>query len=252
MAFPRRLLADDEEVVLELRPHWSSLGWPLPALAVSVAALVAAMVAWPSGPVAVAYVLGALCGVCVVWLVGRSIRRSTTSLVLTTSRLVQRSGILGRRGRDVRLTRINEIGYHQTLWQRLLGTGQLVVEVGGDRGELRFDHVPQPAAFAGELHEQLAALQAPRGDRGGDRRDDADDAGADDDRRRDWRQDRGGGTDRGGGGLRFPDDTPPAGVPAAASPSVAQQLIDLDELRRRGVLSREEYEEKRARLVDRL
>ena len=247
MGFPRRLLADDEEVVLDLRPHWSSLGWPLPALAVSVAALVAAVVAWPSGPVAVAYVLGALCGLCVVWLAGRSVRRSTTRLVLTTSRLVQRSGILGRRGRDVRLARINEVGYHQTLWQRLLGTGQLVVEVGGDRGELRFDHVPQPAAFAGELHEQLAALQTGRGDRGGDR--DHDDG---EDRRGDRRHDRGRGTDRAGGGLRFPDDTPPAGVPADVSPSVAQQLIDLDELRRRGVLSREEYEEKRARLVDRL
>ena len=247
MAFPRRLLAEDEEVVLELRPHWSSLGWPLPALAAAVGALVAAVVAWPSGPVAVAYVLGALSALSALWLAGRWVRRSTTSLVLTTSRLVQRSGILGRRGRDVRLERINEVSYHQTIRQRLLGTGQLFVEVGGDRGELRFDHVPRPAAFAGELHEQLAALHNRRdrrddrdldrrGDRGGARRDDRD-------------LDRRGG---GGRSLRFPDDTPPAGVPADVSPSVAQQLIDLDELRRRGVLSEEEYAAKRARLVDRL
>jgi hypothetical protein len=249
VAFPRRLLADDEEVVLELRPHWSSLGWPLPAFAASVAALVAAVVAWPSGPVAVAYVLGALCGLCLLALVGRSIRRSTTSLVLTTSRLVQRSGILGRRGRDVRLERINEISYHQTLRQRFLGTGQLFVEVGGDRGELQFDHVPQPAAFAGALHEQLAALHDRGGDRGrgDDRRDDRRD-----DRWDDRRDERGRRPEGSGSGLRFPDDTPPAGVPAGVSPSVAQQLIDLDELRRRGVLSPEEYEEKRARLVDRL
>ena len=247
MAFPRRLLAEDEEVVLELRPHWSSLGWPLPALLASVGALVAAVVAWPSGPVAVAYVLGALCGLCALWLAGRWIRRSTTSLVLTTSRLVQRSGILGRRGRDVRLERINEISYHQTIGQRLLGTGQLFVEVGGDRGELQFDHVPQPAAFAGELHEQLAALHDSRSDRSRSDRSRSDRSA--DDRSHDDRS-RGGGESR--GGLRFPDDTPPAGIPAGVSPSVAQQLIDLDELRRRGVLSQEEYEEKRARLVDRL
>ena len=247
MAFPRRLLAEDEEIVLELRPHWSSLGWPLPAFVASVAALVAAVVAWPSGPAAVAYALGALSGLGLLWLIGRGIRRSTTSLVLTTSRLVQRSGILGRRGRDVRLERINEISYHQTLWERLLGTGQLVIEVGGDRGEIAFDHVPQPAALAGELHEQLAALRDGRG--GDDRRDSRDEGRGG---RGDWRDDPAPRQGRGGGGLRFPDDTPPSGMPVDLPPSVAQQLIDLDELRRRGVLSREEYEEKRARLVDRL
>jgi hypothetical protein len=231
VAFPRRQLTEGESVVLELRPHWVSFGWSVPALLAAVAALAVVVLKFRRAPVEVGEALAAVVVVAGLWLAARAVRWSATELVVTTARVVQRSGVLARRGVEVRLSRINEISYRQSIGQRILGTGVLYLEVGGERGVLVFDHVRRPAAVAGVIHEQLDALGQP-----------------------------GRGHDEGPGGAgRFGDgwsrwstahDTPPAGVPVVASRSAAEQLVVLDDLRRRGVLSDAEFAERRARLVD--
>lgn len=221
-------------MVLEIRPHWSFLGWdPLLVLA-TVGALVAVIVVWPSAPVAVGWVLLALVVLSSLWLAGGVLRWRRTVLVVTTTRLVQRSGVLARRGVEVRLEKVNEISYQQSIFQRLLGTGWLYLDVGGDRGVLPFSHVPRPAKVASVLHDYV------------------------DGRHRDQAPP--------GRVARIPADTPPTGMafsppagmppgdnrPSSDSQSVTLQLLELDELRRRGILSEEEFAERKTRLLDRL
>jgi membrane protein YdbS with pleckstrin-like domain len=236
MAFPRRLLTAGEQVVVEVRPHWSALGWAVPAAAGAVALLVGVTVAWPSAPVAMGEALLAVVGVSAVWLGVRLVRWSRTWLVVTSARVVQRSGVLARRGVELRLTRVNEISYEQSILGHLLGTGSLCIEVGGERGMYCFAHVRKPAALAGVLHEQIAALRPSHGPsepetypRPGRRR---------------WR-----------GG----DDTPPTGVVVGPWGDdagddeddrwLSRRLTELDDLRRRGLLTEEEFAEQKARLL---
>lgn len=246
MAFPQRLLSEGEEVVDELRPHWVALGWALPAFVGSLAATLAVTLAWPSAPAVVQYVLALLPIAGALWLAGRWLRWRRTTLVITTGRLIQRTGVLARRGTDIRLERVNEISYQQSIWQRMVGTGRLFVDVGGDRGVIAFEHVRHPAAVASVVHEEIVATS--RRSAGG----------------------RGSPASRGTassesaptatrapiptGGVPL-HDTPPTGTvlsPIAGDRSVAQRLIDLDELRRRGILSESEFAERRARLLDQL
>jgi hypothetical protein len=243
MTFPRRLLTDGEEVVVELRPHWAFLGWPLVATVAAAALAVGIDVAFSPVPAGVGDVLLGVFAVAALWLAGRTVRWVTTTLVLTTTRLVQRSGVFARRALELRLERINELSYHQSLPGRLGRTGELMVETGGESGDIVFEHVPRPAAFQSLVTEQISAFH-------------------------DARRTRLIGP-VGGPGAPSHVDTPPAGGPpvptpvprtaapaasaaAAAPPTVADRLMQLGELRRRGIVSAAEFEAKKAELLQQL
>ncbi len=242
MTFPRRLLTEGEEVVVELRPHWAFLGWPLVATVAAAGLAVAIDVAFRHAPAGVGDVLLGVFAVAALWLAGRTLRWVTTSLVLTTTRIVERSGVLGRRALELRLERINELSYHQSLPGRLARTGELMVETGGESGVIIFEHVPRPAAFQSLITEQISAFHDAR------------------------RVRFGGPVDVPGvaPGAPFHADTPPTGGPAvpmtpapmpgpaAAAPSVADRLMQLGELRRRGIVSAAEFEAKKAELLQQL
>jgi membrane protein YdbS with pleckstrin-like domain len=231
MAFPRRLLTAGERVVVELRPHWSALGWSIPAVGATVALSIGVTVAWQSAPVAVGEALLALVGVSALWLGTRLLRWSRTWLVVTNTRLVQRSGVVAHRGVELRLTRVNEISYDQSILGRLFGVGRLYVEVGGERGMCCFAHVRHPAAVAGVLHEQIASLGT-----GGSPAVPGPDTRQLDDLpgRRRWRGE---------------DNTPPTGTVLEGQSRLSRRLLELDDLRRRGLLTEEEFAEQKARLL---
>ncbi|HWW52420.1 MAG TPA: hypothetical protein VNY84_01535, partial [Acidimicrobiales bacterium] len=84
MAFPTKLLNDDEEVVLDLNPHWSTLVKPLALLVVVVAVTVAAA----SINTYAGYAAAVALVVTIVWASLRVARRQTTEFVVTTARLV--------------------------------------------------------------------------------------------------------------------------------------------------------------------
>src|SRR5580704_6777605 len=221
MPFPRRLLTEDEEVVVEIRPHWAFLGKPLLTAVAVVALSIAVMVTFSNAPPAVLYALLILVGCSALWLSGRLVRWFATSLVITTTRIVQRSGVLGRNGLELRLERVNQLSYHQSILDRLLRTGQLHVEMGGETGVVVFDRVPRPSAVQSIITEQIDALRhragVPVG--AGPVRDLFDGAAP---------------TVPRGMRAAMTDDTPPSGIartPRAPTgdDSVAERLMQLDE-----------------------
>jgi len=242
MPFPRRLLSDDEEVVVELRPHWAYLGWSLVVAVAVVVVAVAVVAAFPHAPVGVLYVLLVLVAGAALWLALRLVRWFATSLVVTTNRIVQRSGVISRNGLELRLERVNQLSYHQSLAGRLLRTGDLLIEVGGETGVVVFDHVPRPAAVQSVITEQISAMHRRSGVLGvsGVSSPSGPDLEAWDPL------------------LRWPTgDTPPSGTarvvrPGTGDGSVADRLVALDELRRRGIVSDSEFAAKKAELLDRL
>ena len=144
--FPQRLLGDDEEVVLDLHPHWKAL--LLPALLVPVVVGVASYLVFlvPDGwsvrtPLRWAVVVLAIL-VLARWSVWPFLRWVTTRYVLTNRRVVIRSGVLARTGRDIPLTRVNDVSFRHSLIDRMLGCGTLTIESAGEHGQVILPEVP--------------------------------------------------------------------------------------------------------------
>jgi membrane protein YdbS with pleckstrin-like domain len=249
-------MADDEKVLVDLRPHWIFLSGPLLATALGVAAAIAVVVCFPGAPVAVAWVLVAGVLVPVLWLAGRTLRWSRINLTVTTQRLVLRRGIVSRDLRQLRLQRITEVHSHQTVFERIVGAGRLVVELQGESQQITVDDVRRPRSLQRLLTSRLDALARlgwegaqPAGGRGTGPAVVAPTGGA-------WAGEptpahgvRLGGS----GGLAQIDtsNTTMAGGASGAT-SVPEQLIQLDNLRRRGIVTTAEFEAKKAELLDRL
>ena len=144
---PDSSLADGEQPVLLLHPHWKTLIRPvLVAVLVVAIALVAEAIPSGSGQAVTRAAIGVVAVLFVmVWLIVRVLRWRTTTYELTTKRLRTRFGILTRRGRDIPLTRINDVSFEKGLLDRLLGAGRLVVESAGEHGQIVLKDIPHVA-----------------------------------------------------------------------------------------------------------
>jgi len=166
MGFPRKYLNDGEEIVLDLRPHWFYLAGPAAAL---LAALVFAV--WVRDRSEwILFPALALAVVSLLWFLGRYARWMTTDLVLTSDRLIYRSGVVSRQGREIPLERLNDVSFHQSLFQRLMGAGDLLVESGGERGQEQFGSFAHPQHTQNEIHRAIEAASARDADRMAGRR----------------------------------------------------------------------------------
>ena len=165
MGFPARYLNEGEVVVADLRPHWLFLARPIAGAVASVAVAVAAALGLEGGArrvvlsLALVLVLLALIGLAV-----RYARWVTTSFVITTQRLVHRVGVLSKSGREIPLERLNDVSFHQTLFQRLLGAGDLLVESAGERGQQSFPDFPSPERTQNLIHRQVQRAQGGHGE----------------------------------------------------------------------------------------
>lgn len=158
MSLPRRALGEGEEVVVELRPHWKALVLPTVALVLLVGAGSFGVFAIPAGP---AHRIGQYAVLVVdlgllLWLsVWPFLTWWTTNFVLTNRRIVMRTGVLARTGRDVPLHRINDVSFNHSFVERLLGCGTLVIESAGERGQLTFSDVPHVEQVQREVYRLM-------------------------------------------------------------------------------------------------
>ncbi len=157
MGLPAKLLVPGEREVMSVRTHWKSLVAPVVLLFAVTAfgSFCAALV--PDGPyrygarVAIAIAGGLVVLRLSVW---PFLQWLTTTYTLTDRRLVNRSGVLRRTGRDIPLRRISDVVYERTLSDRLFGCGTLVVSTANDAGETLIDDIPH----VGEFHLAMTSL----------------------------------------------------------------------------------------------
>jgi uncharacterized membrane protein YdbT with pleckstrin-like domain len=144
--YPDKILADDEKVVEHLHPHWITL---VPAtfwfLVICGAAGVGIAYAPDHGTgrtvVIIAVIVVAFLLLC--WLTFTPwIHWKTTHYVFTTHRVLIRRGVLRRTGRDISLQRVNDVGFSQSLWDRLVGAGTLTIESAGEQGQEVLTNIP--------------------------------------------------------------------------------------------------------------
>ncbi|MGZ4508925.1 MAG: PH domain-containing protein [Blastococcus sp.] len=145
MAYPDKLLAEDEEVVRHLHPHWMTVFWPVVWFLVLVggASFGAAVIPVGRQQGLLRLLVLALAVVLTLFLVVVPLLRwRTTHYVITTHRLLFRAGVLARRGRDIGLSRITDVSYRQTLWERLVNSGTLTIESAGEGGATVLERIP--------------------------------------------------------------------------------------------------------------
>ncbi len=160
MPFPKRLLLDGETVALDLRPHWWFFAGPLfagiPVLVLLITAIkqngdVQTVALWAVAAIALGWA---------VWLGSRLVSWQLTHFVVTSDRLVFRSGILAKHMRDIPLEKVNDLASSQSLFERMIGAGDLLIESAGERGQEVFSHIPHPDAVQQEIYRQMDAYNA--------------------------------------------------------------------------------------------
>ena len=147
MAYPRRLLTDGEEVVREFRPHWRLLVIPVLWVLLGLAVVV---VTWNNAPENGAFdwiVTGAVVVAALRLAFYPFISWWFTSYVLTNERLIRRSGVLSRAGLEIQLESINDVRFTQYVFERVLRSGDVVVESAGEKGQSTFADIPEPEDF---------------------------------------------------------------------------------------------------------
>ena len=155
MAFPPRLLNDGEAVLLDTHPHWWMFAGAVIRLVLAIALAIFAVVQFDG--TAVNYVGIALITVTALNLVIVYLKWVTTDFVLTSDRLVTRSGVLSRHSREIPLERINDLSCHQSLFERVIHAGDLSIESGGEFGQTNFHNVGDPFELQNAVHRAIEA-----------------------------------------------------------------------------------------------
>jgi membrane protein YdbS with pleckstrin-like domain len=274
MALPRKFLNNDEELLAELRPHWIFLFGPLFTSIGVWIGLIVLVVLWQKAPGWTNYPILILALIPGLWLLGRFVRWRSYVVALTSTRILVRQGIFGRDTVQLRLQRITEVNIRQRLIERVLGTGSLIIDVQGEDDSLTLEYMRRPAVVqrvvnsqineivGGGRREAIPADMQPRDRHGAPYADrDTDEHRGENGRRDDDRDEDAHDTPPFGVGADVQPPSPARGVPSPA-PSAApagtarfeirDRLIELDDLRQRGILSEEEFAAKKSELLNRI
>jgi membrane protein YdbS with pleckstrin-like domain len=158
VTLPRKFFNDDEELLVELRPHWVFFAGPLLIAVVVLAGFIALLIALSPLPNWATDVLLIVVLLPVLWLLGRLLRWRNYTLALTTIRIVVRRGVLSRNTTQIRLQRITEISLSQKLWERVLSTGRLLIDVQGQDDAVVLEFVRKPALVQRFINGQINEL----------------------------------------------------------------------------------------------
>lgn len=225
MAFPRNLLNQNEELVLDLRPHWYFLSKAVLAVIGAIVIAILGLAVW-TPPDSLDTVVNVVCGVLLVgsllWLGWSYLVWNNTMFVLTSDRILSRRGVLSKEGVEIPLERVNTVFFKQSLFERILGSGDLTIESAGERGSEAFSNIRKPHIVQKEVYVQMESNENRKFDRMH--------------------------TSAANVAARPSDAT----TPQASGGTIPEQIDKLAELHQRGVLSDAEYQAKKSELLDRM
>ncbi|MEP6475872.1 MAG: PH domain-containing protein [Actinomycetota bacterium] len=201
MAFPRRLLVEGEELVVDLRPHPVAL--LLPAIASIVIVSAGIWLMTRTDGVVIWIILAAMALLLLAYPVRRLTDWLTSHFVVTSDRVIHRQGLVAKSSMEIPLEAINDVRFSQGVIERVLGAGTLVIQSASESGRNEFSHIRKPEDVQRTISHQGELNRS--------------------------------GMYRGGG--------------AAVSPSATTELERLADLRAKGVLTEQEFQAQKARIL---
>jgi len=218
MPFPRRLLIENEELVLELRPHWIAIVVPAIVTILVVAGWILALTYAPDDGTSRSIVVWGASAIGVFLLIVFPVRKfiawATSYFVVTSDRVIHREGWIAKRSMEIPLEAINDVRFHQGVFERLIGAGDLIISSASEFGRQVFGDIRNPEEVQKAISHQ-GELNKERMYRGGGR----------------------------GSAVPAQAITPPA------SASTTGELERLAELRNRGVLTEDEFQSQKKRIL---
>jgi membrane protein YdbS with pleckstrin-like domain len=227
MSIPEEILRPGEEAMLDTHPHWWFI---VPASAALAGAMLFGLVIIVNDPDirfvgdALKILSGTLVLVALGYFAMRYAKWVSTNFVVTSERVVYRAGVFAKQGLEIPVDKINAVHFSQTVFERLLKLGDLLIESASDAGASEFEDIPHPSA----VKEVIYGVMQSKAESGHTLAGEATARAL---------------RDAGIGGSAA------AGVVGGTAVPVADQLEKLHDLLERGVLSPEEYEAQKARLL---
>jgi membrane protein YdbS with pleckstrin-like domain len=164
MGYPTNLVQEGETVALDLRPHWWYFsrniltGIPLAIILVVVLSNLEGD-GWAESSLRL--LVGVVTVAWAVWLGLKYLQWRMTYFVVTSRRVIYRSGVISKRGVEIPLERINNINFHQRLIDRIIGAGDLDIESAGKDGQSHFDFIRHPDGVQHEIYRQMEVRNMP-------------------------------------------------------------------------------------------
>jgi membrane protein YdbS with pleckstrin-like domain len=162
MPYPTDLVQEGETLALDLRPHWWYFsrniltGIPLFIILLLVFQMGSGTFRnvsnWVVGLVLIAWA---------VWLTLKYFQWRMTYFVVTSRRVIYRTGVISKHGVEIPLERINNINFHQRIIDRIIGAGDLDIESAGRDGQSHFDFIRHPDGVQHEIYRQMEARNMP-------------------------------------------------------------------------------------------
>lgn len=169
MSYAEKLLAEDERVVLDLRQHWKALIVPVFAF-IAICAAAGVLIGLIDEDIATYVILGVAALGIVVLSIYPFLTWYFTHFVVTDRRVMMRSGILARKGRDVPLSRVNDTNFEHSVLERMLRCGSLVISSAGELGQVTLHDVPHVQQVQRKINELVEDTDARLSGREPDRR----------------------------------------------------------------------------------
>ena len=125
------------------------------------AVLVTIVAAALGAPTIVLYALGVVILIALINFIARYVNWAGVNFVVTTDRLIFRSGVFAKAGIEIPLERINTVFFNATLFERMVGSGDLTIESAGEGGQQNFDNVRKPQFIQQEIYRACLLYTSP-------------------------------------------------------------------------------------------
>ncbi len=168
MGFSQKNLNPNETIAVDLHPHWWYFAPPVAALVAAIVVgivIVVSDIGGTGGDVLKVLTVAALV-VSALWLAARYVKWTNTHFVITSHRIIFRSGVLAKSGIEIPLERVNNVNFNQSMFERMVGAGDLLIESGGEDGQSRVSDIRHPDQVQRMIHAQVDAAVMRRSGRG--------------------------------------------------------------------------------------
>jgi uncharacterized membrane protein YdbT with pleckstrin-like domain len=170
MGYPAKLLSPGESIKFETKPHWRALLVPAIVLIGTIFGM-SLLYFWIDsnmfgGTLIRWVVLGGGILILALWAVVPFLRWLTTEYVFTDRRIIVRSGIITRQGRDMPLAKVNDVSFGVPVMGRILNYGELRIQSAGENEGLTVKDVPDVEDIQRDVYKLIEADEQRR--RGGD------------------------------------------------------------------------------------
>ena len=100
-----------------------------------------------------------------LWFLFEWVKWSTTNFVLTTDRIITSEGFIAKKGMEIPLDRVNTVIFNQSVFERMVGAGDLGIESAGEQGNQHLSDIRKPAIVKNEIYRQIEANENRKFDR---------------------------------------------------------------------------------------